>query len=130
MAQLNRVIAATDCKLVISSAWRYLVHNKHMTLTGLENLLLTHGVNCHERVIGITRMDRNLSDKHERGKQIHDYLNNLEASVCGPSDRYAVVDDDGEIGIPEAGHPFVQTDGKVGLTASDADRLIELLQPR
>lgn len=37
------------------------------------------------------------------------------------------MDDDNEIGIPEAGHPFVKTDGEVGLTSADADKLILLL---
>lgn len=67
VSQLNRVIAATDCKLVISSARRYLVHGGHMTTTGFTNLLLTHGVDAHARVIGVTRKDIDLADKHERG---------------------------------------------------------------
>jgi hypothetical protein len=35
--------------------------------------------------------------------------------------------DDLDLGIREAGHPFVQTDGAVGLTVADAERLVELL---
>ena len=126
VAQLNRVIAATDCKLVISSAWRYLVVNESMTLLGLENLLLTHGLDCKGRVAGLTREDRSLSDKHERGKQVREWINSY-LSFNLRLDRYAVVDDDDELGIPEAGHPFVKTDGKVGLTEADADKLIALL---
>ena len=123
VAQLNRVIEKTDCQLVISSAWRYLIHSGSMTVVGFERLLQTHGVNAYQRIAGITRQDANLSDKHERGKQIRDWL-----SGAMGVERYAVIDDDDdEIGIPEAGHPFVKTDGKVGLTEADADRLIELL---
>ena len=125
VAQLNRVIAATDCKLVISSAWRYLVHNRHMTIIGLENLLLTHGVDAKGRVFSVTRNDLNISDKHERGKQITEWIR--EYANGGSPFGYAVVDDDNELGIPEAGHPFVKTDGKVGLTEADADRLIDIL---
>lgn len=120
--QLNRVLEKTGCRLVITSAWRYLIHSGVMTRTGFERMLQTHGINAYERIEGLTRPDANLSDKHERGKQIRDYLQGKQLEA------YAVVDDDGEIGIPEAGHPFVKTDGKVGLTDADADRLIELLR--
>ncbi len=39
---------------------------------------------------------------------------------------YAVVDDL-DLGISEAGHPFVQTDGTAGLHEEDAARLVDLL---
>lgn len=123
-SQLNRIIEQTDCKLVISSAWRYLIHSGVMNTVGFERMLNTHGVRVYKRIAGVTRPDANLSDKHERGKQIRDWVNGTHRSEI---ERYAVVDDDDELGIPEAGHPFVKTDGKVGLTEADADRLIALL---
>ncbi len=121
--RLNRVITETDCRIVISSAWRYMI-GENMRLVGFENLLLTHGLAVVGRIVGRTRDDRNLSDKHERGKQIRDWLDSCHAAKgC----RYAVVDDDDEVGIPESGHPFLQTDGNKGLTDADADTLIRLL---
>jgi hypothetical protein len=122
MAELNRVIEATGCEIVVSSSWRYLVHGRSMTMDGFRYLMLTHGLSSNRPILEITREDRNVSDKHERGKQIADWLHGKpDVSV------YAVVDDDNEIGIPEAGHPFVQTNGKIGLTEADANKLIQLL---
>jgi hypothetical protein len=35
--------------------------------------------------------------------------------------------DDLDLGISAAGHPFVHTDGKIGITDENADELIRLL---
>lgn len=47
-----------QAKIVISSSWRYLVLNLQMTVNGFENLMLTHGINAHGRVCGVTGEDR------------------------------------------------------------------------
>lgn len=53
--QFNRILdAVPEAKIVISSAWRYMILRGDVTLKGFEMLLLTHGVKCHERVIGHT----------------------------------------------------------------------------
>jgi len=44
VCELNRIIAATDAKIVLSSAWRYMVHGGALTLKGFEYMLRTHGV--------------------------------------------------------------------------------------
>lgn len=120
---LNQLIGRTDCLLVISSAWRYLVHNGHMTVVGLENLFLTHGLDCRLRVAGILRPD--LSPMQcDRGPQIQDWLDAYGFGLVS----YAVVDDL-DLEITSRGHPFVQTDGTIGMTAQDAARLEVLLGP-
>ena len=69
---LNSVLREyPDTKLVIISSWRYLVHSGQMTLKGFESLMLTHGINAHNRVIGLTREDRD----DTRYEQILDWLN-------------------------------------------------------
>ena len=144
VARLNRVLVATDAKIVLSSAWRYLCHRNEMNLTGLGWLLRSHGV-LKDRLIGITQPDTMRSNAHipsyaysgvpsswpvgdERGQQIHHWLKTFSNGcyMSGAEVSYAVVDDL-DLGITAAGHPFVQTDGAVGLTDADADRLIELL---
>lgn len=131
VALLNDVLRRTGAKLVLSSAWRYLVHRGDMKLVGLEWLLRSHGV-LAGRLIGITRKDtmvrevyngepRTWPASNERGQQIADWL-----AMNRRGATYAVVDDL-DLGISAAGHPFVQTDGAVGLTAEDADRLVSLL---
>lgn len=137
VAQLNRILRETDAKVVLSSAWRYLIHSGSMTLRGFVNLLLTHGVEIQtnekrprSRLIGITCRDEDLSP---RGQQIRHWLNEH-----GGRRPYVVLDDGGQnpdgswydMGINDAGHPVVWTDGSVGLTAADADRAIGILKGR
>lgn len=124
-ALLKEVLLATGAKIVLSSAWRYLVHRGEMNLAGINWLFRSHGLpNC---IVGITREDTMQREhwdgsqpwplNNERGQQIHDWRN--ERGHNGP---YVVVDDL-DLGITEAGHPFVKTDGTIGLTVANAKTL-------
>ena len=117
---LNCILYATDAKLIISSAWRYLVHNGSMTLTGFENLLLSHGVNCYQKVHGVTRKDVSV-EVCDRGEQIAEYVreHNIE--------KYVVLDDL-DLGISRAGHPFCRTNGRTGLVDDNYYHVMELLK--
>lgn len=130
---LNRVLdTVTDAKLVISSAWRYLTFQGHMTLKGFEYLLLVNGVKALNRIAGRTEPDgaiENEPDHHDadawnkaglrwRRSQIERYLK-LDAL---PDSRYVVLDD-----LPLGMTNFVQTDGATGLTEADADEAIRIL---
>ena len=42
--RLNRVIASTGARLVLSSAWRYHYYRGEMNIAGLDWLLRSHGV--------------------------------------------------------------------------------------
>lgn len=117
--RLNRVLRETGAKVVLSSAWRYMVLDGAMTVRGFECLLRTHGVVGLD-IIGITPADEDVAG---RGAQVAAWLE-CNAGVG----RYAVVDDD-EFDIIERGHPFVRTSGTQGLTDADADRLVALLVP-
>lgn len=121
--QLNRIIEDTDCKIVLSSAWRYLILNHHMTLAGFEVMMLTHGINACGRLLGLTEFDQDKNnDNSERGNQIMKYLCDAPLSV-----RWAILDDMPVNEPPEVVSRFVQTDGEVGLTATEADKVIQLL---
>lgn len=133
---LNRVLKVTGAHIVLSSAWRYIIHRGEADLRGMDWLLRSHGLLAN-RLCGITRLDKMMMRpwngepqqwkecpvENERGRQISDYL---ERHAC-PLQAYAVVDDL-DLGITQAGHPFVQTNGKVGLTDAHADALIRLLE--
>jgi len=132
MALLNKVLTITDAKVVVSSSWRYLLHRGEVTLEGLDWMLRTHGM-MHSRLVGVTRRDtmevrmqpwvgksESWPVENERGLEIADWVREH------PVNQYAVVDDL-DLGIKAAGHPFVQTDGKVGLTATNAFDLVGLL---
>lgn len=116
VARLNRVLEATDARIVLSSAWRYMLIGRAMSLIGFEYLLRTHGV-MSGRLVGRTCADE---DVKERGWQIHEWR-----KVHDHRGRYVVIDDmDAHISKL---HPFVHVDGAVGLTDADADAAIRLL---
>ena len=128
--RLNGVLILTGAKVVLSSAWRYLVHRDEMNLTGLDWLLRSHGL-LAGRLIGVTGPDTMVERPHwdgstpwphtnERGEQIRDWL------TANPAERVAVVDDL-DLGITAVGLPLVLTDGKVGLTEADAEKLVAIL---
>ena len=124
MAQLNRIIAETGCRLVISSAWRYMVLGGQMTEKGFQHLLQTHGLVCPEGeqvVVGTTVADEEIDD---RGAQILSCVAGWPSRLMG----WAVVDDD-PMGMVLGHHEWrlVRTRGDVGLTAEGADRAIEIL---
>lgn len=58
----------------------------------------------------------------QRGRQIATWLEGHGRPAAH------VVLDDLDLGISDCGHPFVRTDGKVGLTDDDASLAIEFLE--
>lgn len=125
--QLNRIIDATDCRIVLVSAWRYMVSNAAITLHGFEYLLRTHLIHAKGRLIGMTRSDWESSgiQSSERGRQVQEWLDQHHASGIG---RYVAIDDL-DLGYSEFGIPLVDTDGRVGLTEVEADKVIAILCP-
>lgn len=134
MQLLNHILLKTGAKIVLSSAWRYIVHRGECNLTGINWLFRSHGLPVGA-IIDITREDTMVEREYwdgsqswpvtnERGQQITDWLALNIDDI--DRDTYVCIDDL-DLGITAAGHPFVQTDGKVGLTEQDAQRAIEIL---
>lgn len=143
---LNRILRETGAKVVLSSAWRYIVHRGEAQLSGMDWLLRSHGLMAG-RLLGITAPDTMVpSDdrggignalpfwplENERGEQIADWRR--RHSHRG---RYVAIDDGGrdratgnwsDLGIEAAGHPVVWTDGSIGLTTTDVGRAVGLLR--
>lgn len=128
--QLQRVIDATGARLVLSSAWRYQILRGAVTLQGFQHLLRSHGIRAH--VLGTTGRDaRDTQQEYdgrtgpqERARQIRSWLADCPEA---PLPRWAVVDD-AKLSLADPELPIVETDGGVGLTPADADRLITLLR--
>lgn len=120
---LNSIIRATEAKLVLSSAWRNLIINGHMSIYGFQTLLRTHGV--RGELIAHTTTERQ-ADGDERWREIADYLrhpwhvNRLPVKIG----RYCILDD---MSDAFGNRPGVRTNGAVGLTATDAEHAIEIL---
>lgn len=132
-SRLNRVLRLSGAEIVVSSAWRYMMFDRQMTPRGFGNMLATHGIDAIDRIAGFTGRDTMIPNEagqlvpkpNERGELIAWWLKRHDR----PERRYVVIDDL-DLGITEAGHPFVQTNGKIGLTVADADRAIEILTGR
>jgi len=115
VARLNQIVFATGAEVVLSSSWRNLVHEGHMSLFGFDLLLRTHGF--RGKLVGITRQEPE-DEREDRFWQIADYVRELEGL-----ESYCILDDD-----PRAfgGRPGVQTDGN-GLSDSDVLLAISIL---
>lgn len=117
----NSIVCYTGAKIVISSAWRYMILNGHMDVRGFEYLLRSHGV--RGEVIGHTASDEDID---ERADQIGDWMEKRRHAL-GHDDieRYVVIDDTLSSGMDR--HPFVHTDGNKGIQIEDAKKAVDLL---
>lgn len=117
--QFNRIIHETKCKVVLSSAWRYMILGGAMTLDGFAYMLRTHGVTAELEIIGHTVSDEDIPD---RGDQIAAFLLGRDdvESWCVLDDMHLAI---------ESGH-MVCTDGKVGLTEEHANYAIAILNAK
>jgi hypothetical protein len=130
MNWLNKNIAETDCDIVISSAWRYLILGRAMTSLGFYQMLRTHGLDKNACIVGLTHSDevRNIdgvfaSQESNRGQQIQSWLD-----MYGFGRPYCVVDDRDDLGIRELhGDAFVKTDPNLGMTYDDMKIIVEKL---
>lgn len=130
--RLNYILQSTRAKIVLSSAWRYLLHRGECNLSGLQRLLSSHGVMA-DSLVSVTPPSEGRTgywdgnpatwiNEEDRGGDIAKWLRTTPLPVT----QYAVVDDI-DLKISLYGHPFVQTDWPKGLTNRNAEDLIKLL---
>lgn len=132
-AVLERVIRETGCVLVITSAWRYVVNPHRMQLW-----LRARGVPS-ARVIGRTPTGQEMGlpvvpiveggaalmyANESRGDEIIAWLQK-QGDVAPP---FAIVDDEKKTNMGSLESIVVWTDGSVGLTEADGERLIARLR--
>lgn len=140
MDRLNKIIEATDCDIVISSAWRYMILSQAMSPIGFYQMLRTHGLSKHARIVGLTHPDECNADNSRdsrvtysdgvvalpsnRGEQIAHWLKKY-----GEGRRYCVVDDRDDLGIQQlhVGN-FIQTKSDTGMTDLEMNRIISILK--
>jgi hypothetical protein len=118
---INEIVRQTDCKLVISSAWRYMILNKWMTLDGFKAMLMTYGLEKLVFIVDCIDKDVNIEDNADRAKNVKKWLfqhHNFE--------DYLIVDDL-DLGFTEHKLKFYQTKGNVGLTVEDVANIVKLL---
>lgn len=123
MAPLNRIIAVTQAKVVISSTWRLLYSPLELRTTlerfGFEGEIIGRTVEGRELAPGFYRT---IHKSIPRGSEIAEWVN------ANSPRSFVILDDDGDM---QAFLPrLVQTNPDEGLTEADADRAIELLLGR
>lgn len=110
--QLNRIVAATGARIVISSVWRC------FGIKTMRELFKHWGVNA--KIVGRTPEYRD----RQRGDEISARLT-LHAGMRWSHEPFAIIDDDADMdGLSEH---LVQTTFEPGLTEGDADRVIAML---
>lgn len=151
---LNYLLEKTEAKVVLSSAWRYMILGKAMTLLGFAYLMHTHGVvAASQRLVGTTCSDETCCQCGKRHGRREAKKRKIVLSEpigfeflclkCGePTDRAGqilkwvsenepkkyVVIDDCDMGFTAKKIPFIQTNGRVGLTMSQARLAVKMLK--
>lgn len=128
VANLNRIIEATNCQVVISSTWR-----KGNSLGGLLRILVSRGLDKKhwDNFIRMTpvldsRMESGLWRSVERGREIQAWLDKHPEKF----ERIVILDDDGDM-VHLMPH-LVLTHGITGLDAektAEAIRRLSIEQP-
>jgi hypothetical protein len=146
VSEFNRILKTVpNAQIVVISSWRYDVLSGRMNVAGIEALLLTHGVMCKDRIVGVTASDADIAGHvrpwswlEARGAVIRRiqvwrwlYGNDPYLSESSSDDLSWVVLDDMDLHFrgPWKSRQIV-TDKSVGLTAADADRAIAILTGR
>ncbi|WP_132254691.1 HAD domain-containing protein, partial [Methylobacterium segetis] len=117
VALLNEVVAATGCRIVVSSTWR--------EMKRCRGILRDYGFKgrfCRDWRTPPTNYSAADPVAVMRGSEIEDWLSR------NGRPPFAIVDDDSDM-LPEQLPRFVQTSFEHGLTREHADRLIALLGP-
>lgn len=133
---LDDIVRGTGCRIVLASAWRYMVLGGDMTLKGFGHLLATYGASqaTTAALLDLLPSDRVVNDPNGRGKLAAEWLYRWKSQLGWHPENplVAVALDDGDssgcdLGYELMGIPSVRPKPSVGLTRSEADRVITLL---
>jgi hypothetical protein len=116
VSRLNTIIAMTDCKVVVSSVWRF---NK--TPDELYLHLRKHGF--VGEVIGST--PQNAKKGYERGHEIQEWLDTVGQQFEEPVECFVILDDDSD--MVHLLHRLVKTKFANGLQDEHVAKAIALL---
>ena len=120
IANLNRIIEETGCKVVLSSSWRSCVETEN---TLIEYLLKLKGFK-YELYDVTPRLWFNDSSI-KRGEEIQLWMD--KESEKNEIESFVILDDDDSDMLPEQMNNFIHVDGQVGLTDRDVFAAIEIL---
>lgn len=137
---LNWILHETNCEIIITSAWRYMVHGEAMSLSGFWYMMRTHGLTAldrygNERNPFIRALRKDAWENEPRAKIIAEdrVWWAKESSLHNGKLRtpFVILDDlELEFDHHTSGleSHFVRTNGKSGLNVVTAKQVIELFR--
>ena len=120
IANLNRIIEETGCKVVLSSSWRSSVESENIFT---QNLLKLKGFKYEFYDVTPRLWFNDFSIR--RGEEIKFWLD--KESEKNEIESFVILDDDDSDMLPEQMNNFIHVDGQVGLTDRDVFTAIEIL---
>ena len=119
IANLNRIIEETECKVVLSSSWRSSIESENIFT---QNLLKLKGFKYDFYDVTPRLWFEDFSTR--RGEEIKFWLD--KESEKHEIESFVILDDDSDM-LPEQMNNFIHVDGQVGLTDRDVLTAIEIL---
>ena len=119
IANLNRIIEETGCKVVLSSSWRSSIESENIFT---QNLLKLKGFKYEFYDVTPRLWFSDFSIR--RGEEIKFWLD--KESEKHEIESFVILDDDSDM-LPEQMNNFIHVDGQVGLTDRDVLAAIEIL---
>ena len=119
IANLNRIIEETGCKVVLSSSWRSSIESENIFT---QNLLKLKGFKYELYDVTPRLWFNDFSIR--RGEEIKLWMD--KESEKNEIESFVILDDDSDI-LPEQMNNFIHIDGQVGLTDRDVFTAIEIL---
>ena len=118
VSRLNRIVATTNAKIVISSSWRI-----GYTLAALRGFLKKAGFEHPHSIYDRTPRLNGADD--QRGDEIQAWLDRYIETEKHHVETYVILDDDSD--MKHLKHKLVQTNTLVGLQDEHVDRAIAIL---
>ena len=119
IANLNRIIEETGCKVVLSSSWRSSIESENIFT---QDLLKLKGFKYEFYDVTPRLWFSDFSIR--RGEEIKFWLD--KESEKHEIESFVILDDDSDM-LPEQMNNFIHVDGQVGLTDRDVLTAIEIL---
>jgi hypothetical protein len=135
---LKEILDKTNAEIVLSSSWR------HATVEYTKAYMTEQGFMFSDKIIGVTIRAYQYIDKKDkihlsipRGVEIQQWIDtnihsengkNFETKELGVDYNYVIIDDNNDMLYTQSKN-FIQTDGENGLTESEVQKAIQILNP-
>ena len=119
IANLNRIIEETGCKVVLSSSWRSSIESENIFT---QNLLKLKGFKYEFYDVTPRLWFSDFSIR--RGEEIKFWLD--KESEKHEIESFVILDDDSDM-LPEQMNNFIHVDSNIGLTYKDVCKAIKIL---